>query len=79
MGHVEVDPIVGIGQIEMTRSGMSSSWILQKGGVMDTCTILVLVLIGIMVIIVIILIGGVIGDIFQMSSRNKSHLHSMGK
>ena len=79
MGHVEVDPIVGTGQIEMTRSGMSGSWILRKGGVMDIGTILVMVLKGIMVIIVIILKGGVIGDIFRMSSRNKSHLHSMGK
>ena len=79
MGPVEVDPIVGTSQIKMTRSGMSGSWILRKGGVMDTCTILVLVLKGIMVIIVIIPKGGVIGDIFWMSSRKKSHLHSMGK
>ena len=46
---------------------------------MDTGTILILVLKGIMVIIVIILKGGVIGDIFWMSSRNKIHLHLMGK
>ena len=79
MGLVEVDPIVGTSQIEMTRVGMSGSWILRKGGVMDIGTILVLVLKGIMVIIVIILKGGLIWDIFRMSSRNKIHLHLMGK
>ena len=79
MLHMVVGILVGIGQIEMTQSDMEISWIIQIGEVMDIGTILLLVLSGIMVIIVIILIGGVIGDIFWMSSRKKRHIHSMGK
>lgn len=79
MGHIVGDLRVDTGQIEMTRSRMTGSWIHRTREVMDTRTILVLVLIGIMVIHVIILLRGVIGDIFRMSSRNKNHLYLMGK
>ena len=64
MGYMVGDIIVGTFHIEMTPSGMEIYWIHQTREVMDTVTILVLVLTGIMVIIIIILIGGVIGDIF---------------
>jgi len=64
MGHMEVGLLMGTGQIYMTRSEMAGSWTLRIGEVIDTGTILVLVLTGTMIIIVIILTGGVIGDIF---------------
>jgi len=42
--------------------------------VIDTSTIPFLALIGIIIVIVIILIGGEIGDTFQMILRRKIHL-----
>ena len=50
MGYMEGDLIVGMGQIEMTQSGMAGSSIHRKGEVMDTGSILVLVLTGMMMI-----------------------------
>jgi len=64
MGHMEVDLMVAIVRIEMTGSDMAVSWILQIGEVMDTCSILVLVLNDTTIIIVIILTRGVTRDIF---------------
>jgi len=74
---MEVYLIVDIGQIEMIRSDMACPYILQIEEVMDTSYILVLVLTSTMIVIVIILIEGVIGDIFLMSLRKKSHLPLM--
>ena len=79
MGHMVVGLMLATGQIEMTQLEMVGAWILSIGEVMDTGTILVLVLTGIMIVIIIILIGGVIGDICQMSLRKQSHIHLMGK
>ena len=70
MGHMVGDLAVGTCQIETTRLVMAGSSIHRIREVMDIGTILVFILMGIMVIIVIILIGGVIGDICRMSSRN---------
>ena len=74
MGHMAVDIMVGTGRIGMTRLDMEGSWILWITKMMDTGTILVLVLTDTMNVIVIILTIGVIGDIFQMSLRKLSHL-----
>jgi len=63
----------------MTWSGMASSWIHLIDEAVDMGFTLDLVHTGIMVTIVIIRTGGVIGDIFQMSSRKKRHLHLMEK
>ena len=79
MGHIEVGLLVYTCQIDLTRSEMAGSWTLRIGEVIDTGAILVMVLTGIMIAIVIILTGGVIGDIFRMSSRNPSHLNMMEK
>jgi len=57
---------------------MSCSWIHLIGKAVDTSFTLVLVQTDIMVIIAIILPGGVIEDIYRMSSRKKSHLPLMG-
>lgn len=78
MGHIEIDLMVNIVQIGMTRSEMAGFWILRIREVMDIGSILVLVLKDTMIVIIIILTGGVTRDIFQMSSRNRSHLHLMG-
>lgn len=77
MGHMVISLLVGTGQIKMTRSKMEGSWTCQIGDVIDTGTILGLVMIGIMIIIFIILTGGVTRNIFWMSLRKKIHLHFM--
>lgn len=74
MGHMEVDFMVGSGQIAMTRLDIADSWILRIREVMDIGAILVLVLTGTMIIIFIIVTGEVIGDICGMSLRELSHL-----
>ena len=66
MGHMVVGLLVGMCQIEMTQSEMAGSWVIQIREVMDTGTILVLILTDFIVIIVIILTGGVIGYICWM-------------
>lgn len=71
--------MVVTGWIEMTQSEMVDSWIHPIDEAVDMGFTLILVQTGIMDIIVIILIGGVIGDVCRMSSRNQSHLHLMGK
>lgn len=68
MGPMAVDPIGGTCHIEMKRSELEGSWIIQTGEAMNIGFILVLVL-----------TGGVIWDIFWMILRKKSHLHAMVK
>jgi len=77
IGNMLVDIMVGTGRIEMTQSEMTTSLVAQIGEVIDTDTILVMVLTGTMIVIIIILIGGVARDICWMSLRKLSHLPLM--
>lgn len=77
MGNMALGHMVVTSQIEMTQLEMTDCWILRIGEVIDTGTILVLVLTGMMIDIVIILTRGVIRGIFWMSLRKKIHLHMM--
>ena len=73
MGHMVAGLMVSTSWMERTKSEMAGPRILRIGGVIDTCTITVLVLTGIM----IILTRGATRDIFWMSLRKKIHLHWM--
>jgi len=77
MVHMVAHLMVSIGGMDWTRLKMLGPWILRIGGVIDTGTTLVLVLTDIIIIIVSILTGGVTRDIFWVSLRKRSHLHTM--
>ena len=74
MGHMSIDHMDVIDQIEVKQYEMADRWTLWRGEGRDIGTILVLIHIGTMIIIGIILTKGVIGDTFQMSLRKKSQL-----
>lgn len=67
--------MVVIGQINMTWLEIPGYWIHLIVEAVDMGFTLVMVQTDTMVIITIILTGGVTGDIYQMSSRKKNHLH----
>ena len=79
MENTEADLMVGTGQIEMIPLEMLDTWIRLIYEAVDMGFTLVLVQTGTTVIITIILTRCVTGDIYQMGSRKKIHLHLMEK
>ena len=56
MGHMAIGILVDTCWIELTQCEMEGFWTLRIGGVMSTCTILVLVQLHIMIIMVVVLV-----------------------